>query len=125
MYKRQAETRAIARALRWATNEGRTSMEEMPSFDGSIAVVDFVNKKVHRGDKPATDQKPRSERAELLKAIERGEKMIGQSEKVKGLRQRLPKHRLHYNSITDLVAYRDDLRQEYKRLNSACVDADE
>ena len=35
-YIRMAGTRAIARALRWATNEGRTSMEEMPSFDGSI-----------------------------------------------------------------------------------------
>jgi len=27
--------------------------------------------------------------------------------------------------MTDLAAYREDLRQEYKRLNSACVDADE
>ena len=110
-YIRMAETRAIARALRWATNEGRTSMEEMPHFDGSIAVVDFVNKKIRRGDKPATDRRPQSEREELLKAIERGEKMIGGSEKVKSLRERLPKHRLHYNSITDLAAYRDDLRQ--------------
>ena len=51
--------------------------------------------------------------------------MIGQSEKMKRLRERLPKHRLHYNSITDLAAYREDMRQDYKRLNSACVDADE
>ena len=124
-YIRMAETRAIARALRWATNEGRTSMEEMPSFDGSIAVVDFVNQKVRRGDRPATDRNPRYERAELLKAIERGGKMIGQSEKVKSLRERLLKHRLQYNSMTDLAAYREDMRQDYKRLNSACVDADE
>ena len=33
-YIRMAETRAIARALRWATNEGRTSMEEMPASTG-------------------------------------------------------------------------------------------
>ena len=124
-YIRMAETRAIARALRWATNEGRTSMEEMPSFDGSVAVVDFVNQKVRRGDRPATDRNPRYERAELLKAIERGGKMIGQSEKVKSLRERLLKHRLQYNSMTDLAAYREDMRQDYKRLNSACVDADE
>ena len=124
-YIRMAETRAIARALRWATNEGRTSMEEMPSFDGSIAVVDFVNQKVRRGDKPPTDRKPQDERAELLKAIERGEKMIGGSEKVKSLRERLPKHRLHYNSITDLAAYREDLRQEYKRSHPGSESGDE
>ena len=94
-------------------------MEEMPSFDGSIAVVDCVNKKIRRGDKPATDRKTHSERAELLKAIERGEKMIGQSENVKSLRERLPKHRLHYNSMNDLAAYRENLRLEYKRLNPA------
>jgi hypothetical protein len=35
-YIRMAETRAIARALRWATNEGRTCAEEMPSYDGVI-----------------------------------------------------------------------------------------
>ncbi|MDB4698552.1 hypothetical protein OAF45_00250 [Candidatus Latescibacteria bacterium] len=40
-----AETRAIARALRWATNEERTCTEEMPSYDGVISNVDFVNKK--------------------------------------------------------------------------------
>ena len=124
-YIRMAETRAIARALRWATNEGRTSMEEMPSFDGPIAVVDFVNQKVRRGDKPPTDRNPQDERAELLKAIERGEKMIGQSEKVKRLRERLPKHRLHYNSINDLAAYREDLRQEYKRLHPGSESGDE
>ena len=76
-------------------------------------------------DEPATDRKAQSERAELLKAIERGEKMIGQPEKVKLLRDRLPKHRLHYNSITDLAAYRDDLRQEYRRLHPGSESGDE
>ena len=42
-YIRMAETRTIARALRWATNEGHTCVEEMPSNDGMIAKVDFVN----------------------------------------------------------------------------------
>ena len=47
-YIRMAETRAIARALRWATNEGRTCEEEMPSYDGIISDVDFANKKMRR-----------------------------------------------------------------------------
>ncbi len=51
--------------------------------------------------------------------------MIGQSEKVKSLRERLPKHRLHYNSINDLAAYRENLRREYKRLNPGSEDRDE
>ena len=119
-YIRMAETRAIARALRWATNEGRTSMEEMASYDGSIAQVDFINKKIKRPDKASKD-----DRRLLLEAIQRGEKMIGQSEKVDLLRKKLPKHRLHYNSINDLAAYREELRGEYKRLNPASGEADD
>ena len=39
-------------------------------------------------------------------AVATMEEMIGQPEKVKLLRERLPKHRLHYNSLTDLAAYK-------------------
>ena len=44
---------------------------------------------------------------------------------MKELRERLPKHRLHYNSIADLAAYREDLRQEYKRLHPGSESGDE
>ena len=51
--------------------------------------------------------------------------MNGQSEKMKSMRKRPPKHRLHYNCVNDVAAYREDLRRQYKRINPAKEDGDE
>ena len=74
-YIRMAETRAIARALRWATNEGRTCEEEMPSFDGVISKVDFVNKKIR------TDHTADEDSQGLLNALEHGDGAVEKRQK--------------------------------------------
>ena len=117
-YIRMAETRAIARALRWATNEGRTCEEEMPSYDGVIANVDFVNKKMHT---PALEQGDdtvgKAAKDDLLEKIERGEKILVNNATVQRMRKELPKMRLHYNTMSDLRRYHAALRREYLKLH--------
>ena len=112
----------------WYSQAGTPKVSVKTAREGSTAVVELPQ------DVPATpgqDEKqpmPIPLRIALFDretGAHRGEKLIGQSEKVKSLREKLPKHRLHYNSINDLAAYRENLRQEYKRLNPADEDSDE
>jgi len=117
-YIRMAETRAIVRALRWATNEGRTCEEEMPSYDGVISNVDFVNKKM-RKDQIAGEESQgllnalergdgavgKAAKDDLLEKIERGEKILVNNATVQLMRKKLPKMRLHYNTMSDLRRY--------------------
>ena len=122
-YIRMAETRAIARALRWATNEGRTCEEEMPSYDGVISDVDFVNKKMptpdlERGDGAVGE----AAKDDLLEKIERGEKILGNNATVQRMRKKLPKLRLHYNTMSDLRRYHAALRREYLKLHPDAKD---
>ena len=117
-YIRMAETRAIARALRWATNEGRTCEEEMPSYDGVISDVDFVNKKMHTPDLERSDDAVgKAAKDDLLEKIERGEKILVNNATVQRMRKELPKMRLHYNTMSDLRRYHAALRREYLKLH--------
>jgi hypothetical protein len=106
-----AETRAIARALRWATNEGRTCEEEMPSYDGVISNVDFVNKKM-RTDHTAGEGSQGLQndlecgdvavgiaiKDDLVAKIERSEKILVNNATDQLMRKKLPKVRVHYNT---------------------------
>ena len=122
-YIRMAETRAIARALRWATNEGRTCEEEMPSYDGVIANVDFVNKKMHTPDLEQGDGAVgKAAKDDLLEKIERGEKILVNNATVQRMRKELPKMRLHYNTMSDLRRYHAALRREYLKLHPDAKD---
>ena len=128
-YIRMAETRAIARgALRWATNEGRTCAEEMPSYDGVISNVDFVNKKMrtdHTADEDSQGLLNALERGDgavekaakddLLAKIERGEKILVNNATVQLMR-------LHYNTTSDLRRYHAALRREYLKLHPDAKD---
>ena len=134
-YIRMAETRAIARALRWATNEGRTCEEEMPSYDGVITNMDFANKKRRIDHTAGEDQKgllaaiergdgavEQAAKADLLAKIEKGEKILVNNATVQLMRKKLPKRRLHYNTIPDLRRYHAALRREYLKLNPDAKD---
>ena len=135
-YIRMADTRAIARALRWATNEGRTCEEEMPSYDGVIGKVDFVNKRIRTPDQTAGEDSQGSLAAlergdgavgkaakdDLLEKIERGEKILGNNATVQLMRKKLPKMRLHYNTMSDLRRYHAALRREYLKLHPDAKD---
>ena len=119
-YIRMAETRAIARALRWATNEGRTCEEEMPSYDGVIGKVDFVNKQIRTDH--AAGEVGKAAKDDLLEKIERGEKILGNNATVQLMRKKLPKMRLHYNTMSDLRRYHAALRREYLKLHPDAKD---
>jgi len=135
-YIRMAETRAIARALRWATNEERTCAEEMPSYDGVIGKVDFVNKRICTPDHAAGEDSQGLQNAlergdgavgkaakdDLLEKIERGEKILGNNATVQRMRKKLPKMRLHYNTMSDLRRYHAALRREYLKLHPDAKD---
>ena len=122
-YIRMAETRAIARALRWATNEGRTCEEEMPSYDGVISNVDFANNKVRTPDLEQSDGAVgRAAKDDLLEKIERGEKILVNNATVQLMRKKLPKMRLHYNTMSDLRRYHAALRREYLKLHPDAKD---
>jgi hypothetical protein len=134
-YIRMAETRAIARALRWATNEGRTCAEEMPSYDGVISNVDFVNKKMRTDHTASEDSQgllnalergdgaiEKAAKDDLLAKIERGEKILVNNATVQLMRKKLPKMRLHYNTTSDLRRYHAALRREYLKLHPDAKD---
>ena len=143
-YIRMAETRAIARALRWATNEGRTCEEEMPSYDGVISNVDFVNKKMRTDHTASEDSQgllnalergdgaiEKAAKDDLLAKIERGEKILvnnatayikGTVERLQLMRKKLPKLRLHYNTTSDLRRYHAALRREYLKVHPDAKD---
>ena len=135
-YIRMAETRAIARALRWATNEGRTCAEEMPSYDGVIGKVDFVNKRIRTPDHAAGEDRQdaladlergdgavgKAAKDDLLEKIERGEKILVNNATVQLMRKKLPKMRLHYNTVSDLRRYHAALRREYLKLHPNAKD---
>ena len=134
-YIRMAETRAIARALRWATNEGRTCEEEMPSYHGIVTNVDFVNKKRHTDRTAVEDHESllaaiergdgtveQAAKEDLLAKIQRGEKILVNNATVQLMRKKLPKTRLHYNTMSDLRRYHAALRREYLKLNPDAKD---
>ena len=117
-YLRMAETRAIARALRWATNEGRTCVEELPTFEGHLPEVDFVNQTIRRNKtRPngAPTRQPFTSVDNVLQSISKGESLISWN-RADALRREIlenPKT-LSGNSLELLNAYCERLRVEYK-----------
>jgi hypothetical protein len=113
-----AETRAIARALRWATNEGRTCVEELPTFEGHLPEVDFVNQTIRRkkaSHNEAPTRQPFTSVDDVLQSISKGESLISWN-RADALRREIlenPKT-LSGNSLELLNAYCERLRVEYK-----------
>ena len=102
----------------------------MPSYDGVIANVDFVNKKMYtdhtageesQGSLAALEQGDdavgKAAKDDLLEKIERGEKILVNNATVQRMRKKLPKMRLHYNTMSDLRRYHAALRREYLKLH--------
>ena len=107
----------------------------MPSYDGVITNVDFANKKRGIDHTTGEDQKgllaaiergdgavEQAAKADLLAKIQRGEKILVNNATVQLMRKKLPKRRLHYNTIPDLRRYHAALRREYLKLNPDAKD---
>ena len=117
-YLRMAETRAIARALRWATNEGRTCVEELPTFEGHLPEIDFVNQKIRRNKARHNEvptRQPFTSVDDVLHSISKGQSFISWH-RADALRREIlenPKT-LSGNSLELLNAYCERLPVEYK-----------
>ena len=107
----------------------------MPSYDGVITNLDFANKKRRIDHTADEDQKgllaaiergdgavEQAAKADLLAKIQRGEKILVNNATVQLMRKKLPKRRLHYNTIPDLRRYHAALRREYLKLNPDAKD---
>ena len=72
----------------------------MPSYDGVIGKVDFVNKRIRTPDlERGGGAVGKASKDDLLEKIERGEKILVNNATVQLMRKKLPKLRLHYNTI--------------------------
>jgi hypothetical protein len=107
----------------------------MPSYDGVISNVDFVNKKMRtdqiagedsQGALAALEQGDgavgKAAKDDLLEKIERGEKILVNNATVHLMRKKLPKLRLDYNTMSDLRRYHAALRREYLKLHPNAKD---
>ena len=76
----------------------------------------------YENDSPGDGAVGKAAKDDLLAKIERGEKILVNNATVQLMRKKLPKLRLHYNTMSDLRRYHAALRREYLKLHPDAKD---